>query len=49
MRYRHLIRRFPLRKILMLLSALFIAWSWYVQKPAPAPVADEPRIEYLWA
>jgi hypothetical protein len=38
------------RKALMLLGAIFIAWSWYVQKPAPAAAAPDPQmIEYIFA
>jgi len=32
----------------MLLAAIFIAWSWYVQKPAPAATPNEQVIEYLY-
>jgi hypothetical protein len=39
------------RKVLLFLGAIFVAWSWYVHKPAPAPAPApaEPLIEYLWA
>lgn len=45
---RHIIWPLTRRKILMLLAAIFIAWSWYVQKPAPAATPNEQVIEYLY-
>lgn len=37
------------RKIFFFLGVIFIAWSWYVQKPAPVAPPAEQEIEFLWA
>ena len=46
---RRLIWPLSYRKILLFMGAIFLAWSWYVQKPAPPAPPAEPVIEYLWA
>ena len=49
MRARTLLKALTLRKCVLLLAALLIAWSWYMQKPAPVAAPEVQPIEYLWA
>jgi hypothetical protein len=37
------------KKVLILLGAMFVAWSWYVQPPAAIAQPQEPQVEYLFA
>ncbi len=48
MTWRELAHRIHIRKILMVLVAIFVMWSWLTEKTAPVAQPSEPAIEYLW-